>query len=320
MSRFDEIEDQAAQWLAREDRGLKPSEQAAFEAWLGRATAHETVYLALKSEWDRARRLAELRKPAFHTRSVRNQWDSLGGIRSWAAAAVLLLCVGVGSYVFYKHIRAPADVLYVTEVGQRQNVRLADGTRIEINTNTRLRRKMAESGRVLVLDQGEAFFDVAHDPHRPFVVFAGNRRITDIGTQFSVRCDGNDVEVTVAEGKVRVGVPDAPDQGRPVEVGAGSVIIATPDRTLVVRESPQEIADRLSWRQGMLVFHYEKLAAAVSEFNRYTKKHIVVVGPAGNLRIGGRFRSDNVDVFTSLMRKGFGLKIEDTGTEVIVSK
>jgi transmembrane sensor len=124
----------------------------------------------------------------------------------------------------------------------------------------------------------------------------------------------------VAEGRVRVDMPNSRTAGRPVEAAADSVIVAKADGTLVAQKSQQAIADRLSWRQGMLVFNQEALGAAAAEFNRYSKKHIIVVGAARSLRIGGRFRPDNVEVFTSLIKEGFGLKIEDTGTEIIVSE
>jgi len=89
---------------------------------------------------------------------------------------------------------------------------------------------------------------------------------------------------------------------------------------LVAQKSQRDIADKLSWRLGMLVFNQETLGAASEEFNRYSNKHIIVVGPARDLRIGGRFRPDNVEVFTSLIKEGFGLKIKDTGSEIIVSE
>lgn len=320
MSRFEGIEDQAAQWLAREDRGFEASELAAFEAWLNEATAHKVTYLRLKAAWQRVDRLAALRRPSLALRPEPRFREAFSGYRALAAAILLAVSVGFGGYYMVgRPANGPVPV-FVTQIGQQQMVRLADGTRVELNTNTRLRAEMSDTERVVKLEQGEAYFDVARDPKRPFVVFAGNRKITDIGTKFSVRRDGEDVEVMVAEGRVRVDMPNSRAGGRPVEAVADSIIVAKSDGTLVAQKSQQDIADRLSWRQGMLVFNQETLGAASAEFNRYSKKHIVVVGAARSLRIGGRFRPDNVEVFTSLIKEGFGLKIEDTGTEIIVSE
>ena len=319
MNRVESIEDQAAQWLAREDRGLEASELAAFEAWLNESTGHKIAYLRLKAAWQRVDRLGTLRRPA-PARTEPSLWE-LFSYRA-AAAALILVCLCLGGY--YVHdlsvVGGAGGDVYSTQIGQQQTVRLTDGTRVELNTNTRLRPEMTSTARVVTLERGEAYFDVARDPGRPFVVYAGNRKITDVGTKFSVRREGDNVEVMVAEGRVRVDMSNAGTVSRPVEAVADSIIIARADGTLVAQKSQRDIADKLSWRLGMLVFNQETLGAASEEFNRYSNKHIIVVGPARDLRIGGRFRPDNVEVFTSLIKEGFGLKIKDTGSEIIVSE
>jgi transmembrane sensor len=322
MSRFESIEDQAAQWLTREDRGLEPSELATFEAWLNASTEHKVAYLRLSAAWQRVDRLGTLRRPAS-ARPELSLWDLFSYRAAAAAAATLVLvCLCIGGYYIPGRtvVGGAGGDVYSTQIGQQQTVRLTDGTRVELNTNTRLRPEMTSTARVVTLERGEAYFDVARDPGRPFVVYAGNRKITDVGTKFSVRREGDHVEVMVAEGRVRVDMSNAGAVGRPVEAVADSIIIARADGTLVAQKSQRDIADKLSWRQGMLVFNQETLGAAAGEFNRYSNKHIIVVGAARNLRIGGRFRPDNVEVFTSLIKEGFGLKIEDTGGEIVVSE
>ena len=323
MSRFESIEDQAAQWLAREDRGFEAPEFVAFEVWLNQSTAHQVAYLRLKAAWQRTDRLAALRHPALaSTPKGMRAWEAAPAYRALAATVLLAIGIGFGGYYLSGH-RSPAIEpvpVYATQVGQHQTIRLTDGTSVELNTNTRLRARMTSTSRVVRLEQGEAYFDVAHDPTRPFVVFAGNRKITDIGTKFSVRRDGDDVQVLVAEGRVRVDIPNARIGNRPIEAAASSIIVAKADGTLVAQKSQHDIADRLSWRQGMLVFDQDTLAAAAAEFNRYSNKHIIVVGRARDLRIGGRFKPDNVEVFVSLIKEGFGLKIERTDTEIVVSE
>ncbi len=322
MSRFEVIEGQAAEWLAREDRGFTPSEQAAFDAWLNESTAHRVAFLRLKAAWIRADRLAALRQPSL---GLTPKTTDVGGPEVWRALAATVLLtagIGIGGYWLSDFRNAPAQTVsvYATQVGQQRSLRLADGTNVELNTNTRLRATMDGSTRVVKLEQGEAFFDVARDSARPFVVFAGNRKITDIGTKFSVRREGDSVQVLVAEGRVRVDIPTAHNRSRPIEAGASSLIMAKADGTLVAQKSQTDVADRLSWRQGMLVFDQDTLAAAAAEFNRYNNKHIIVVGSARDLKIGGRFKPDNVEAFVSLIKEGFGLKIERTDTEIVVSE
>lgn len=322
MSRFEHIEDQAAQWLAREDRGFEASELAAFEAWLNQATVHKVAYLRLRAAWQRTDRLAALRQPTLAPAPRAHVYDRVPAYR--ALAATLLMAVGIGLAGYYlSGERAPAVEsvpVYATRVGQHQTVHLADGTSVELNTNTRLQAGMTSRARVVKLERGEAYFEVAHDTTRPFIVFAGNRKITDIGTKFSVRRDGDEVQVLVAEGRVRVDIPSAHGGAQALEAAASSLVVAKADGTLVAQKSQHVIADRLSWRQGVLVFDQDTLAAAAAEFNRYNNKHIIVTGHARDLRIGGRFRSDNVEVFVSLIREGFGLKIERAGSEIVVSE
>jgi transmembrane sensor len=287
------------------------------------STEHKVAYLRLRAAWQRVDRLGTLRRPAS-VRPEPSLWNLFSYRAAAAAATLVLVCLCIGGYGYYVHGRmavggAGGDV-YSTKIGQQQTVQLTDGTRVVLNTNTRLRPVMTSTARVVTLEQGEAYFDVARDPGRPFVVYAGNRKITDVGTRFSVRREGDHVEVTVAEGRVRVDMSNPGAGGRPVEAAADSIVVAKADGTLVAQKSQRDIADKLSWRQGMLVFNQETLGAAAEEFNRYSNKHIIVVGAARKLRIGGRFRPDNVDVFTSLIKEGFGLKIEDTGGEIVVSE
>jgi transmembrane sensor len=319
MSRFDAIEKQASAWLAREDRGLSESEQAALGVWLAEDTAHQVCYLRLKALWQCVDRLADPELPQpVPIRPAPRAWDAGVAWRA-IAAGVLVALLGTGGWYFSGHVLPSGETrtIYVTGLGQSQAVQLADGTKVQLNTSTRLRQELTSTARVVRLEKGEAFFDVAKDP-RPFVVYAGNRKITDIGTKFSVRREGDGIEVLIAEGRVRVDMSNG--RARPVEAGAGSIVVARADGTLVALKTSQDIANKLSWRQGMLVFDQEELGSAAAEFNRYNNKHIIVVGAARNLRIGGRFRPNNVEVFTSLIKEGFGLKIEDTGTEIIVSE
>jgi transmembrane sensor len=203
-------------------------------------------------------------------------------------------------------------------VGQMQQVRLADGTRLELNTSTRMHASVTATRRTVTLDAGEAYFDVVHDASRPFVVYAGNRRITDLGTKFSVFRNGDDVRVTVREGRVRVEVLDA--AGTPVVADAGHVVITTGGETLVMAKRERDIADGLSWRIGMLIFNQQTLAEAAEQFNRYNERQIFVEGSARKIRIGGSFKANNVEVFVLLLHRGFGLSVNDEGKRIVVSR
>lgn len=319
MTSAQETERQAAEWLAREDRGLTSDEACALQSWLGASYFNKVAYLRLKSVWQRADRLTALRWSRFAV-PMGGEFPYAGrDMRPWLAAAAAIVIAILSGLVFLLN-RSPAPHYYATSVGQEQVVKLADGSRIELNTSTRIHTEITSTRRVVVLDSGEAYFEVVHDASRPFVVLAGKHRVTDLGTKFSVLRIGSDVRVIVREGRVRVDDVSSPNVGTPMVVSQGNVMVDHNRENLVISRDTQDITNALSWRRGSLIFNKEALSDVATEFNRYNTKHIVIEGDAGAIRIGGSFRADNIDVFTQLLHRGFGLSVRDTGTQVYVSK
>jgi len=308
----DQTEILAAAWLSREDRGLTPEDQLALDAWLG-DSLNRVAYLRLKSVWVRADRLAVLKSPLplAAKRAARRP------VVLAAIAAALTVMLATGGYLTW---RLQAEQSFATDIGATQQVQLADGTRMELNTNTRVHTDVTAARRAVTLDSGEAYFDVVHDARRPFIVYAGNRRITDLGTKFSVFRDGDDVRVLVREGQVRVDMLDKTAMSAPVVAQAGHAVITKGGETLLLAKPDHDIANALSWRSGMLVFSQQTLAEAAEQFNRYNAKQIFVEGDARKIRIGGSFKADNVDVFALLLRRGFGLSVNDEGERIVVSR
>jgi transmembrane sensor len=306
-----DIEGQAAQWIAREDAGLTPAAEAARDKWLGTATDHRVAYLRLKTVWTRADRLSVLRGSTIAGQPRTRSWRHL------AASVVLIALTGAAALGYYLYPRES----YETPVGARETIHLADGSIMELNTDTAVRTTFDQNNRSIVLDRGEVYLQVIHDPLRPFTVLAGSRRITDLGTKFSVRRDGDKVDVVVSEGRVSIVDLDRPKMVPPVVAKKDTQVLVTADNTLVAAKSPQEIHDALGWRQGLLIFNQETLAAAAAEFNRYNQKKLVIDGTAvGNTRIGGSFDASNVDAFARLLRDGFGFKVDDSGGDVRISQ
>jgi transmembrane sensor len=312
----DETEMQAAQWLAREDRGLTAEESDALELWLSASSLNKVAHLRLKAGWQRADRLAALKRPALRV----SERGPMAAVPALVAAGLVLMLAG-GAWYFWPVLRSAADNRsYATAIGQKQEVRLSDGTRVELNTNTRVRASVTATVRTVTLDQGEAYFDVVHDETRPFMVYAGNRRITDLGTKFSVFRYGDDVRVTVREGRVKVEILGQASRATPVITEGGHEVVTKGGETLVLTKPDADIANDLSWRSGMLVFNKQTLAEAAEQFNRYNARQILVEGNARNIRIGGSFKADNVDVFVLLLHRGFGLSVNDQGDRILVSR
>lgn len=311
MSEHSAIEERAALWRYRQEQpDWSAADQAALDAWLEEATAHRVAWLRMDHGWEKVGRLASLRSPGAPAPAVRQRrwW------RPAAIAASLALATGLGLTATGVFDRKA----YVTEVGGHATVPLADGTKIELNTDTKLRTQLEEAERVVWLDRGEAYFDVARDEKRPFVVRAGDRRVVVLGTKFSVRRDGDRVIVAVAEGKVRVEAAKADKP--PATVTRGDVVIADRAATLVTPKSLERVESELAWRRGLLMFDKSALGEAVAEVNRYNHRKLVVEDEAAAaIRITGSFEAENVDAFARLLRDAFGLVVEEEGDEIRIS-
>jgi transmembrane sensor len=313
MTRREEIETEAADWLARMDRGLTQEEEAAFRIWKAEATGNRIAFLQLQAAWRRADRLAALRSPQRAAPQTPVHWRLAA-----AVAAVLLLGAGWGAYHYLTADRMVSQ-RFETAVGKQRSLNLADGTHVELNTDTVIHTFMTAETRTVQLDRGQAYFEVVHDARHPFVVIAGNRRITDLGTKFSVLREGNRVVVVVKEGQVQVDFITPEQVSAPVVAERNTVIIARDTETLVAPKPPREIDNAMLWRSGVLFFNQETLADVAEDINRYNTRKIEVVGAARDIRIGGSFRSDNIEGFKQLLRDGFGLKIVETDDKIVIS-
>ena len=326
----DRIEREAAAWLAQRDGGARNAQQESdFEAWLQASTAHRVAWLRLDSVWRRADKLAlnaDLNAdrnadphadldPALKLAagaSVRAAPRRFSGWRM--AAAVALTCAaGAMAATFW---RADAMLVHATALGENKTVALSEGSRITLNTATRLRTGVGAAVRQVVMERGEAYFNVAPDRARPFVIQTPRASITVLGTRFAVRIDGAAMQVLVEEGSVRVA-----QDGKEVVLGANGSADLGAGRMVVSTKSQGEVHTRLGWREGRLILDQMSLGQAAAEFNRYNQRKIVVTDPAlAAMGIGGSFAPTNVDGFARLLEQGFGLRVERGGADIKISR
>lgn len=333
-------EQAAAAWLLRQDAGpWTGQDAAAFETWMAQSAGHRAAYYRFKGAWQEAGRLGALLGPGAVRAGTAAFADALEAMEApdgpdateagarrrprrrlprLAIAAGVACLVGLAALTY--RLLPPSDV-YATRVGAMEMVSLPDGSRLTLNTDSRLRIDMDANRRRVQLRQGEAFFEVAKDPLRPFVVEAGDKRIVAVGTAFSVRRSGSEVQVVVSEGRVRVETAD-----RPAEVlqapllDAGMVASTQGEAVLVQARSPVEIAQNLSWRTGQLVFRDTPMAEAVAEFNRYNTRKLVVEDAAvEGLRVGGIFRANQLDAFVSLVQQGFPVQARAEDDRIVLT-
>jgi transmembrane sensor len=371
-------ENEAAAWIARRDTAQWDA--AAFERWLAESVSHRAAYYRLNAAWTEAGRLGALTRPAradavfesltasvlkspeVGTGSSAEPQSLRGPLRQsrvsvrrtpWVLAASVVLALGIAVAV-YQYERTPPN-RFTTVVGGLEAVPLPDGSRVTLNTDSEVQVSLELKERVVNLDRGEAYFEVAKDRIRPFIVNAGKKRVIAVGTQFSVRRDGDNVEVIVTEGTVRMEsrgarskAPPAqpqrlsssrdspeivPSVGSPAMVssdsagsadalllGAGSVARARSGAVLVQKAAPAEIEQHLSWRSGLLTFRDTPLADAVAEFNRYNERKIVIEDPSiASLQLGGIFRSTNIDPFIELLEQGFPVRAKPEGNRILLT-
>jgi|HubBroStandDraft_2_1064218.scaffolds.fasta_scaffold14460_4 transmembrane sensor len=309
-----EVKACAADWLERrvcENWG--EADQAELEAWLSQSPAHRVAYLRLESVWSRTYRLAPMRGVPQESERRR----ILPRLARIAAGGLAIALVGVGAALF---LSAPKEQIYATGVGGHRVVMLADGSRIELNTDTVLRARIGDRWRAISLDRGEAFFQVHHDATRPFTVMAGNRRVTDLGTQFLIRRDTARLEVAVMEGRVRFENGDDA-RARAALLTPGDVAVSDTNSVSITRKPVQKLANEIGWRRGVLVFEHATLASAAAEFNRYNRQKLVVLDPAvARMTIDGTFQTDKVNAFTDLAKEVLGLRVENRGDQAVISR
>lgn len=308
----------AAQWLERRHReGWTEAQQGELDAWQAEDVAHRIAFLRVEAAWARARRLSALRRPQ-QAGGLIAAATRVPFIARFAAAALVLTLLGSGA----AYLLQQPDPLttYTTAVGERRTLALADGSSVEMNTDTVMR--LADNGktRMVWLDRGEAFFNVRHNDSHPFIVMAGGHRVTDLGTKFLVRSETKELKVLLVEGAIRFDAPDG-RMREPLLLAPGDSVTAKENTITVSRNSERQLARDLGWRRGVLVFDNTTLADAVAEFNRYNRETIVITDPSiAALRIDGTFPNEDLAVFARATRQLFELRLVEQNGKTLLSR
>ncbi|WP_267351919.1 FecR domain-containing protein [Sphingomonas sp. GM_Shp_2] len=318
--------DAAALWLVRrEEPQWSKDDDAMLQAWLNQSMAHKAAFWRLEHGWRAADRIVAVgREPASEVRPrrrLRLPSQSIPRRRLAAIAVAALASVAVIVLTTQLSIR-PGDrvAAYRTPTGGNRVLRLADGSRVQMNTATAIRAGTTPDAREVWLDEGEAYFDVAHRPDRKFVVHAGVRTITVLGTRFSVRREKDRVTVAVISGRVRVDDAQASASVPKVAiVSAGNVAIIEPRSTLISTTGSDKVAALMAWREQMIVFDDKPLSDIVTDFNRYSKHMIVIEDrELANVRLGGAFKTHDSEAFVKLLRAAYRVRVREDGDAVIL--
>lgn len=333
---------QAALWVT-ELHG--PNRNAALEEnvrrWIADDPSHAAAFEIATEQWQKTGNLP-FHIPAATLAAARNRPRR----RVWAPALAggAVLCGLLMAAALY--LRNPT---LATGPVEQRTVELTDGSQVTLNANTRVRLQYDERLRKVVLARGEAFFHVAKQPSRPFIVIAGNRKVIALGTSFLIRCEDpgrSAFAVTLVEGRVAVepiGGPDALPNDSAVDRELGHVPGAEVDGPNTAPQDPQELkvlsrGERLrysgnatgvvdlpsidkvtAWQRGLLIFDNATLSEAGAEFNRYGSIRISVDGSAANLRVSGVYRIGDAASFAQAMARAYHLSAVKRGEEIALS-
>jgi transmembrane sensor len=320
----------ASLWLARLDRGLSDEERSGLRGWLKEPPNHK-AFLEMGKLWrglDVIAVLSELFPVSPEMLNPRPR-RSFPSVALTAVAAVCIAAIGTlflsgtPPWSLFDATRvAPPPVgneIYQTVVGETREVKLADDTAVTLNTGTRIVVFYSPHVRDVYLSYGEATFEVTQDAARPFNVHAGKRVLQAMGTTFNIRVLSPDnVELTVTEGKVKVlyvqpaRLPEDPARRRDevmhpeTTVNEMETALVEPGLQSVRRLEDGELAARLAWRHGMLLFQGEPLNEVLAEVGRYTNTKFVLADPTlSGMQIGGYYRAGDVEEFLSGLHKDF---------------
>ena len=217
----------------------------------------------------------------------------------------------------------PSSPSFTAARGESRHVALADGSRLVVNTASEVRVDFSRTERTVELARGEAFFDVAKDASRPFVVRSGDVLVRAIGTKFSVRRLASGTDVLVAEGRVhvaRAASDTAKAPPKPIELASGHRA-RVPTGGEPVLLSSVDPARATAWTSGKVEFEEATLAEVIGEVNRYTAKEFVLEDPVlGEIRLTGRFHVGDIESVKFALSERFGIAAAEERHRIRLSR
>jgi len=367
---YTQVYDEAGEWVVRHrDDMLDIQARRRFDAWLRASPLHVRAYLEMSEIWELLSDLDPGRNAASEQLIAQAKgsanvvaWDAgVGARRPRAAAhvgksgartnlvfslvATILLTVGVALWV---HLQKE---VYSTGLGEQRTIALLDGSSIELNSLSRVKVRFSDRKRSIELVRGQAFFRVAKDPKRPFIVNSHGTQVRAVGTEFDVYRKAAGTLVTVVEGRVSVRMASERPKlspGARVEASAeaaaaladsraathertpptrvGEVLLVAGEQFLAAeagRGGPPQVANVdavTAWTQQRLVFDNTPLSEVTEEFNRYNRRPLVIEDPAlRTLHVSGSFSSTDPSLLLRFLRNQPGIVVTETESRILIS-
>lgn len=317
-----DIDQAASEWTARLDRGpLTPEQEEVFQAWLQGDPRNKGALLraqALSMMSESAQALGPDFDPAAFEEPRQSPPSGISRRKTlvWAGGAVAAsTLVALGLNI------PPAGAVISTGRGEIRLVPLKDGSTVLLNTASRIRVKDDAEERRVTLIEGEAYFSVARDPKRAFIVEVNGRRLQTTQAGFRVRkLDGNPVDVLVDRGRVDLAAANRID----VALGANTRLLLSRDLSAVEQPkliAPEIVTRELSWREGKLAFEGETLGQAAETFARYSDIRILIRDPElAREPVTGLFAANDPVGFSRAIARVFDATLEQHGDRVVLAR
>ena len=353
-----QIYEDASEWVVKHrETDLNANEKVRFDAWLRESPQHVRAYLEISAVWEdvasidpnlnvgadeliaRARAegnvvsLESSAHPVTETSRPQGKAPILrrGRVYFGLAASLVLAIAGIWLY--------QQRYVYSTAIGEKRSIVLSDGSTVELNSRSRIRVRYSDAERDIELIEGQALFEVAKNPQRPFVVNAHGTRIRAVGTQFDVYMKPSGTVVTVVEGKVSVmGAPHGPilgvsaraSQEAPAvaDPAKGTIFLAAGEQVTVVPTTDFSALPRrtnveaaTAWTQRRLVFDFSPLTEVAQEFNRYNARPLIIEDPQlAEFHVSGVFSSLEPSLLIRFLRAQPELTVEETDQSIRISR
>lgn len=303
--------EEAAAWVLKNRKGERSAREAnAFEAWLAQSPENRTAYEAAERLMGEAR-TAILNDPKLRGFKAKPHPPAAKIITVASLGTALM-----GGVFLYSDgpMRLQADAL--SDTSEMPTVTLADGSTMQLNASSAVSYRFTEQSRTVTLLRGQAFFQVAKDASRPFVVEALGGRTTALGTAFDIRIDARATEVTVTEHAVSVGSDTLAEPA--VRVSEGHQAVYGRDgKVRDVREADTHAV--LAWRRGQLVVVNAPVAEVVAEIGRHFAGRIVISNSdLAARRVSGTFTVTDTDAALGLLRDSLGVSVIRVGPLILL--
>ncbi|SHM70136.1 FecR family protein [Phytopseudomonas punonensis] len=302
---------QAAAWFLRIRSDASLAQQPEFSGWLAADPANAEEYHAFEALWNDFGNTRQTE--ALAGAMERQHGERRSGLRRGACALLLMLASAAG-WLGYR--QSPQTLAVQTPIGERQQITLRDGSELQLNAATEIAVHYSWRQRHVDLRQGEAMFDVARNPYRPFVIDSSLAQITVRGTRFVVNRLPDRLRVSVDHGLVEVASTQQP--GETWQVGAGQVIEV--DRAGHLHRVDIAVGNALAFTRGNLVFEDADLGEIAASLSRYRQRPIQATGGYPTPRISAVLQLSDVEDFIHALPNIAPVKVNETAQHTELSR